>query len=203
MPQELLSTKTGEMLPQIRSIGLVALGSNSPSAQGDPRETIEKAILALVEFFQVIRGVSRLYRTPAFPPGSGSDFVNAVVAVETDDPPEKVIKKLHQLEEGMGRTRKTRWGPRTLDLDLIALGDYVMPDAETHLAWRDLPLSQQMTQAPDTLILPHPRVQERAFVLVPLADVAPDWVHPALGLSVDQMLAALPDAVKEEVVALE
>lgn len=195
--------KTGEVLPQIRSVALVALGSNRTSDHGDPTETVRKGILSLVENFQAIRAVSSLYRTPAFPPGSGPDFVNAAVAIEVEEPPEIVIKKLHKIEENMGRTRDARWEPRILDLDLVAHGDHVLPDAAKHARWRDLSLDQQIAQAPEELILPHPRVQERAFVLVPLADVAPDWKHPVLGLTVSEMLAALPQAQKEEVVRLE
>lgn len=202
MPQETLSLKSGEKLPQNRTIALVALGSNRSSEEGTPAEVVEKGIAALGKSFEVIRSRSPLYRTPAFPPGTGADYINAAVCIETDHPPHAVIKLLHDIEAQMGRTRKKRWGDRTLDLDLIGVGDIVLPDAETHAIWRALPLSEQMTRAPDLLILPHPRVQERAFVLVPLADVAPDWEHPALELSVTEMLEALPTASKQEVVAL-
>lgn len=102
----------------------------------------------------------------------------------------------------MGRTRGVRWGTRTLDLDLIACGDAVLPDLTTYLHWRDLPLEAQMQAAPQELILPHPRMQDRAFVLVPMADIAPDWVHPVLDRSVRQMLAALPAAACAEITPL-
>ena len=95
--------------------------------------------------------------------------------------------------------REQRWGMRTLDIDLLALGDSVLPDAQTQDAWRDLAPETQARLAPDRLILPHPRLQDRAFVLVPLADVAPDWRHPRLGLTVRQMLEALPAADREAV----
>jgi 2-amino-4-hydroxy-6-hydroxymethyldihydropteridine diphosphokinase len=81
---------------------------------------------------------------------------------------------------------------RTLDLDLVSFGDRVLPDTSTYNQWRTLPSQEQMKQAPDRLILPHPRLQDRAFVLVPMADVAPDWYHPVLGLTVREMVAALP-----------
>ncbi len=88
---------------------------------------------------------------------------------------------------------------RTLDIDLLAMGDSVLPDTKTQDSWRALAPEAQIRTTPDQLILPHPRLQDRAFVLVPLADVAPDWVHPRTGLTVLQMLDALPAADREAV----
>jgi 2-amino-4-hydroxy-6-hydroxymethyldihydropteridine diphosphokinase len=82
------------------------------------------------------------------------------------------------------------------------MGDSVLPDAATQDRWRLLPSEAQIGSTPDQLILPHPRMQDRAFVLVPLADVAPDWVHPRTGLSVRQMLAALPAEDRDAVTPL-
>ncbi|NIZ15523.1 2-amino-4-hydroxy-6-hydroxymethyldihydropteridine diphosphokinase, partial [Phaeobacter sp. HF9A] len=103
---------------------------------------------------------------------------------------------------GFRRTRTERWGMRTLDLDLLAVDQQVLPDRQTYERWRDLAPERQRVDAPEQLILPHPRVQDRAFVLVPLADIAPDWRHPVLGQSVAQMLAARPKVEKDEVTAL-
>jgi len=118
--------------------------------------------------------------------------VNAALVIPWADSPEALLDLLHEIEEAFGRTRTARWEARVLDLDLIALGQAVRPDAETQAQWRALPLDRAAQETPGTLILPHPRLQERAFVLVPLADVAPDWRHPLTGESVREMLEALP-----------
>ena len=170
------------------NFALVALGSNQTFDGLGPSRVLEAAIAALEAAGFVIRARSRYYNTPAFPPGSGPDFVNAVIEVETGGDAAAVLAQLHAVEAQMGRQRVVRWGVRTLDLDLIAMGDAVLPDAQTHQYWRELPLEVQKTATPAQLILPHPRLAERAFVLVPLMDVAPDWVHPVLGLSVMDML---------------
>ena len=106
---------------------------------------------------------------------------------------------MHEIENEMGRARTQRWGQRTLDIDLISYEQIVLPDGQTHARWRALPLAQQMTQTPKILILPHPRMQDRAFVLVPLSEVAADWRHPVLGKTVSEMLDALPQGDRDTV----
>jgi len=145
---------------------------------------------------------SALYATPAFPAGAGADFVNAAIVISTDLPPSEILAALHEIEANADRVRRTRWGQRTLDIDLIGCAAEVLPDPATFAQWRDLPLTDQMATAPDRLILPHPRLQDRAFVLVPLVEVAPDWRHPVSGLTVVEMLAELPAKDRQEVVRL-
>lgn len=184
---------------------LVAFGANLPSGKMTPEQTIMAAVATLAGEGLTLRAMSRLYRTPCFPTGAGPDYVNAVAELTLRQglSPAQILAALHRVEAQFGRERQLRWGMRTLDIDLLALGDSVLPDIATQSHWRDLPLDSQRSAAPEELILPHPRLQDRAFVLVPLADVAPDWVHPVSGLNVRQMLDGLPVADRAAVVPIE
>jgi 2-amino-4-hydroxy-6-hydroxymethyldihydropteridine diphosphokinase len=175
---------------------LVALGANLPFENRAPAENLRLALASLVASGHAIVAISRFYQTPCFPAGAGPDYVNAacVVRFSAELSPQNVLNVLHRVENRFGRRREQRWGMRTLDLDLLALGDSVLPDTATQEHWRNLPLADQKRLAPDGLILPHPRLQDRAFVLVPLADVAPDWRHPLTGQTVAAMTASLPAA---------
>ncbi|WP_324609997.1 2-amino-4-hydroxy-6-hydroxymethyldihydropteridine diphosphokinase [Nioella nitratireducens] len=182
---------------------LIAVGSNGSSEVNLSFSIVRDAVDRVVGESGGKAVVSRFYRTPAFPAGAGPDFVNAAFAIDWSGSAEDLLALLHRVEVDAGRTRTRRWEARVLDLDLLALGEQVRPDAETQTAWRTMPLAEAATRAPGQLVLPHPRLQERGFVLVPLADVAPDWRHPLTGDTVQQMLDRLPAADLHEIVPLD
>jgi len=137
----------------------LALGANL----GDPRSTLRAAVAGLSAHPDVtVDRVSSLWHTAAVGGPEQPDFLNAVVLVETDLDARALLDLAHELEDAAGRVREVRWGPRTLDVDLLAVGDQRRDDPE--------------------LTLPHPRAHERIFVLDPWAEVDPGFVlAPATG----------------------
>ncbi|WP_114395947.1 2-amino-4-hydroxy-6-hydroxymethyldihydropteridine diphosphokinase [Oleisolibacter albus] len=151
---------------------LVAIGSNlgSPTI-GSPLQVCEAAVQCLCQSGVRVLARSRWFETAPVPVSDQPWYVNGVVAVATDLAPADLLGRLHGIEAGFGRVRRTVNEARVLDLDLLAYDDRVQAGPP---------------------VLPHPRMDRRAFVLLPLADIAPDWVHPGTGLCLPDLLAALP-----------
>ncbi|MBL4918440.1 2-amino-4-hydroxy-6-hydroxymethyldihydropteridine diphosphokinase [Szabonella alba] len=192
---------------------LVAFGANLPNdavtPARQPAATLRAALTDLAAEGLRLRLISPFYATPCFPAGAGPDYVNAVAAFDpplTSDAatdPVQILDRLHRVEARHARLRISRWAGRTLDLDLLAMGDRILPDVATESRWRLMDPALQRQKAPDRLILPHPRIADRAFVLVPLCDVAPDWRHPATGLTATDMLNSLPQGDRDAVRRLD
>ena len=199
MPQDHILCQNPLKMSENSTLYLTALGGNLRSTAGSPVQTLAAALTAMPDAVGEIRAVSRFFTTPAFPPGAGPDYVNAAASIQSDLEPGELLTALHGIEASFARERTERWGQRTLDLDLLARGQAVLPDVGTYEEWRNLPPADQRVSAPDRLILPHPRLHERGFVLIPLNDIAPHWVHPVLKRSVAEMCADLPDDARKGV----
>ena len=178
---------------------LVALGSNLSENLAESLDVVERAIEILSLDSIKISNKSQIYQTPAFPVGSGPDFINCVLAAETNLSPEELLNEFHEIEANLGRVRDKRWGQRMIDIDLLSYEGLIKPNADIVKSWILMALSDQMKRTPEHLILPHPRIQDRGFVLVPMADVAPHWRHPVLGKTTLEMRDVLPADILNDI----
>lgn len=162
----------------IKSV-IIALGSNAAADWGSPQVIMQLTICRLAERGFDFSLSSRLYSTRAFGPGMQARYLNAVVCGNWRLPVGQLLRELKAIEREAGRRTRMRNSARPLDLDLIAHGG-------RQIAW-----SKASCRHRRALVLPHPLMHQRAFVLRPLLDVAPHWWHPALGKSARRLLANL------------
>jgi len=151
---------------------LVALGSNQNGPWGNPHQTVRRALAWLDRDGLQLVAASRLLVSLPFGKTNQPPFVNAVARIATHLPPPALLARLHAIERAAGRRRLVRWGPRSLDLDLL---DYHG-------------LIRQGRARP---LLPHPGIAERIFVLKPIAEIAPRWKHPVLHATARVLLRRL------------
>ncbi|WP_296338477.1 2-amino-4-hydroxy-6-hydroxymethyldihydropteridine diphosphokinase [Reyranella sp.] len=157
-----------------RSIFIGAGANLAHPTYGSPRQTLEAAFRELARRGVQILRVSPWYRTAPVPASDQPWYENAVIEVGTDFGPDKLLATLHEVEQAFGRVRTVANAARMIDLDLLDFRGEIAPES------------------PGRATLPHPRLAARAFVLRPLADLAPDWRHPVTGESSQALLAALP-----------
>lgn len=153
----------------------IGVGSNLSSRFGSPRETCEEALKVLETKGVRIVSISKWYKTEPVPVSDDPWYVNSAIEIDTKLEPVKLLETLHQVEAEFDRKRGRKNAPRTIDLDILAYNDVVMDGA---------------------LNLPHSRMHTRLFVLKPLKDIAPNWHHPVLNLSIDELLSAITDGQK-------
>ncbi len=148
------------------------LGSN----EGERTVWIRKALAILSESSGTISESSAMYETAAWGKSDQPDFLNMVVLLETTKSATAILHDIHEIESTLGRQRTIQWGQRTLDIDILFYNNDIinMPD----------------------LVIPHPYLHQRRFTLVPLVDIAPDYMHPVLGKAISQLLTDCPDKLE-------
>ncbi|RVU25052.1 2-amino-4-hydroxy-6-hydroxymethyldihydropteridine diphosphokinase [Sandaracinomonas limnophila] len=153
-------------------LAYISLGGNI----GNTLEIFQNALLAIEKKLGKIIQKSSIYQTAAWGKEDQNDFLNQVILIETSFDAKKLLDSLLTIELLFERKRIERWGPRTLDLDLLSFDNQI--------------------ENSESLVLPHPRIQERKFILVPLAELNPNWVHPMLRKSVSELLDNCADQLK-------
>ena len=155
---------------------ILHLGSNL----GDPRHNLALAEYLIAKRIGLIESKSKLYATEPWGIEDQNAFLNCAMKVNTMLSPDEVLAEISTIERKMGRIRQEKWGPRIIDIDIIFFGDQIIKN--------------------DNLIIPHPQLTNRNFVLFPLADICPEYIHPELNKDVRTILSSTTDRSKVEVI---
>ena len=149
----------------------VSIGSNLGDKIGNCKIAIEE----IAAFAKIVK-ISSCYETEPLGYEDQPNFINCAAEICTDLPPHDLLTKLNKIEDKLGRVRLEKWGPRTIDLDIIFYGEQVIKD--------------------DNLVIPHPRAHLRRFVLEPICEIAPEFIHPEYNLSIYELLKEIKDEKK-------
>jgi 2-amino-4-hydroxy-6-hydroxymethyldihydropteridine diphosphokinase len=163
-----------------RPLILIGIGANlNTPAFGSPRSTCEAAVGELDKAGVAITRRSSWFKSAPVPISDQPWYINGVVGIDTDLEPAELISLLHNIEDQFGRVRSAKNAARTLDLDIIAYGDLIV-------GWNE--------ENNNDLVIPHPRLNERAFVLLPMLEIVPKWCHPVLKLTLNEMISGIDPA---------
>lgn len=156
----------------------LSTGSN----QGNSIENLLKTNALIAQQVGFVASTSAFYKTAAWGHTDQPDFINQCIQIYTPFPPKLLLKKLLNIEKQMGRVRQEKWGPRTIDIDILLFDDCKLLE--------------------NTIQIPHPHIQNRLFVLAPLAEIAPSLIHPSFKKSIKTLLLETPDKLSIQKLSL-
>jgi 2-amino-4-hydroxy-6-hydroxymethyldihydropteridine diphosphokinase len=148
------------------------LGSN----EGDRQQWLRDAVREITTHCGPVRNISSLYETAAWGLEDQPDFLNLVMQIETNLTPQTLLERIQAIEHKLGRQRQLKWGQRTLDIDILFYGQEIIQN--------------------ETLKVPHPYLQDRKFTLMPLQEIAPEWIHPVLKKTITTLLQLCTDKLQ-------
>lgn len=156
----------------------LSTGSN----QGNSIQNLLKTNALIAQQVGFVASTSAFYKTAAWGLTDQPDFINQCIQIYTPFPPKLLLKKLLNIEKQMGRVRQEKWGPRTIDIDILLFDDCKLLE--------------------NTIQIPHPHIQNRLFVLAPLAEIAPSLIHPSFKKSIKTLLLETPDKLSIQKLSL-
>lgn len=167
---------------------IIALGANLNGSFGSPIKTLKMCIKKLQENDVIIEKKSSWYQSKAFPNPLDPPFVNRCLKVLTLLKPLDFLDLISNIETELGRKRKKRWESRVCDIDILSNNQKILPNLDKFNYWYKMELYNQIVIKPKELIIPHPRIQDRDFVLIPFCEIEENWIHPVFDKKIKLLL---------------